>query len=148
MYESALDNAATPGTSEIYESSLDPKVKLIFKQTRFTEDDSGECWNAKRTFATLVSEISILHHPLLRYHQNIVNLEAISWEISRDQDAVWPILVLEKGDLGDLEYFLHSEKGRTLNFHDKLGICADIATAIQALHSYRRYARISIRSSS
>ena len=135
-YKSVLDSAAASGTSEIYQLSLKPELDLIFKRTRSTEDESGEGWNAKRTFAALVSEISILSHPLLRYHQNIVNLEAISWEIARDQDAVWPILVLEKGDLGDLEQFMVSEMGPTLDFDTKLGKCADIATAIHALHSY------------
>ena len=48
---------------------------------------------------------------------------------------VWPVLLLEKAQLGDLMSFMLSAEGRAMTMRERLEICSDIANAIIALHS-------------
>ncbi len=118
------------GTSVIWQSS-----DFAFKRMRFADTSGPDSEGQEKGFNALVSEISILSHPLIRYHQNIVKLEGISWEIHNKSHKVWPVLVLEKAQLGDLKSFMSSEQGRLTTMRDRLELCTDVASAIIALHS-------------
>ena len=61
-------------------------------------------------------------------------MKCISWEISEKGDGVWPVIVLDKAPLGDLNYFLNTEEGKNLIFEKRVDLCAGIASAIRALH--------------
>ena len=127
-----LESAGPSGTAKIYESRLDVNRDFVFKRTRITNSlyaDDVQTYNA------LVSEMSILCHPLLRQHPNIIKMKGIAWEITEKGDGVWPVIVLDKAQLGDLNYFLNTKLGKSLTFEKRLGLCADIASAIRALHS-------------
>ena len=144
-WEFALDSAAPSGTAKIYESSLDVNRNFVFKRTRIANPsygDSQDIGNENKTYNALVSEISILHHSLLCQHPFIVKMHGISWEISKSGDAVWPVIVLEKAQLGDLDYFMTTEAGRDLSIEKKVHFCTDIASAILALHRCSMFTRI------
>lgn len=129
-WDFALESAGPAGTAKIYESPLDVNRDFVFKRTRFTNTDA----NDSGTYNALVSEMSILCHPLLRQHPYIINLKGISWEITEKGDGVWPVIVLDKAPLGDLNYFLTTEEGKNLTFKKRSDLCAGIASAIRALH--------------
>lgn len=122
-------------TSKIWQSSLSRRVDFAFKRTKLAERSLVDSQDEERAFNALVSEISVLRHPSIQHHQNIVNLEGICWEIPPQSERVWPVLILEKSQLGDLESFMYSEEGRATTMHQRLGLCSDVANALIALHS-------------
>lgn len=122
-------------TSEIWQSSASRRVDFAFKRTKLAERPVVDDQDEERAFNALVSEISVLRHPLIQHHQNIVDLEGISWEISPQSGKFWPVLILEKAPLGDLESFMFSEEGRATTIDERLALCSDIANAIITLHS-------------
>ncbi|KAL9076518.1 MAG: hypothetical protein Q9161_000850 [Pseudevernia consocians] len=123
------------GTSEIWQSNYSKRTDFVFKRIKLADTFETDPQDQEKGFNALVSEISILSHPLIRHHQNIVKLEGISWEIHRKSHRVWPVLVLEKAQLGDLKSFMSSEQGRLTTMRDRLELCTDVASAIIALHS-------------
>lgn len=137
-WQASLGQIGKGGTSEIRQSTLDTEESLAFKciarlgQRVFSESDEQRAFNA------LVSEISILGHPLIRYHQNIVNIEGICWELPLASEKVWPVLILEKSQLGDLQSFICSEEGRMLSFEERLSLCTDVGSALSTMHQYRK----------
>ncbi|KAJ8104722.1 hypothetical protein ONZ43_g7714 [Nemania bipapillata] len=81
-----------------------------------------------------------LGHEDLRRHENIVQLIAITWEIENVKDwsskadiTVWPVMILEKAELGDLGHFLRG-KGVETDLLTRLRMCAGIASALAAVH--------------
>ncbi|KAJ3576582.1 hypothetical protein NPX13_g3648 [Xylaria arbuscula] len=91
-------------------------------------------------FREICSEIMALGHEDLHHHENIVQLIAISWEIENVRDwrfqadvVIWPVMILEKAELGDLGNFLRG-KGRETDFPTRLRMCAGIASALAAVH--------------
>ena len=131
-WQQARGRLGRGGTSEIWQSNYAKRTDFVFKRMKSAITDSVDLENS---FNALVSEITILSHPLIRHHQNIINLEGISWEIHSKSHKVWPVLVLEKAQLGDLKSFMNSEQGRTTTIRDRLELCTDIASATIALHS-------------
>ncbi|KAF6225272.1 hypothetical protein HO133_010469 [Letharia lupina] len=117
------------GTSEIWQANYSKRMDFVFKRMKFADTDEEKGFNA------LVSEISILSHPLIRHHQNIVKLEGIGWDIPQQSHKVWPVLILEKAQLGDLRSFMCSEQGRSTTMRERLELCTDVASAIIAMHS-------------
>ena len=134
-WEKGRGQVGLGATSEIWQSSASRRVDFAFKRTKLAERSPIDSQNEERAFNALVSEISVLRHPLIQHHQNIVNLEGICWEIPPQSERVWPVLILEKAQLGDLESFMLSEEGRATTMHERLGLCSDVANAIIALHS-------------
>lgn len=126
------------GTSEIRQSSLNLDTSLAFKCISRLDHHLLSEHEEESAFNLLVSEISILGHPLIRHHQNIVNLEGICWEPIPTSQKVWPVLILEKSQLGDLQSFMCSEQGRNISFEEKLDLCTDIGSALRTMHQLRK----------
>ena len=82
----------------------------------------------------------MLSHHLLREHPNIVELQGICWDVPAD-DEVWPVLVFEKTQFGDLYNFLRVPVGRDLSITERLKLCVDVGTAIIDMHSLGRIIR-------
>ena len=136
-WESALEGAAPGGTARLNVSSLDAQTHFVFKRTRIRNglgQSRHDGWDDAPTFDALVAEITVLRHPLLQHHQNIVNLEGIGWEVVTGGKPVWPVLILEKAEHRDLYSFMNSAQGSILSFEDKLDLCADVTSALNALH--------------
>jgi serine/threonine protein kinase len=129
-WQSARLPIGAGGTSRINEAIIDVQTSFAFK---CVSDDQKEEGIAK-SFQAFISEISILGHPLIQDHPNIVDLEGICWDITRDE--VWPVLVFEKSQFGDLYEFLASPPGRALNANERLKLCRSIASALIAMHSF------------
>ena len=133
-WEQGRGHAGEGGTSQIMQSNTDKGRDFAFKRMKVNKHDERHTKEREEAFNQLVAEISVLRHPAIQYHQNIVNLEGIGWEISPSGDVVWPVLILEKSQLGDLESFMMTERGQATTLQDRLELCADIASGLIALH--------------
>jgi hypothetical protein len=67
----------------------------------------------------------------------MVKLQGVSWDIL-SEGQVWPALVFEKTQHGDLRRFMYSPIGKGLLFSDMLKLCADITVAVMGMHSQRK----------
>ncbi|XWX01596.1 hypothetical protein V2A60_009624 [Cordyceps javanica] len=116
------------GTSFVHQILVNANTSFAFKT----------CYKQNKTeaqiFRALITEIAILSQPFVRDHANIVQLHAISWDISREDDKPWPVLVFEKSHLGDLYHFAR-HGGRDMTLEERLSFCADIGKAIVDMHS-------------
>ena len=86
---------------------------------------------------TLLNEIVVLGHESIQSHPNIVQLQGICWDVASDDegnDKIWPVLVFEKAQYGDLYNFATLPIGKELCFAERLKICMDIGTAIWDMH--------------
>lgn len=141
-WESGRGQIGLGATSKISQSSLSRRVDFAFKRTKLADKILIDRQDEERAFNALVSEISVVRHPSIEHHQNIVNLEGIGFELTPQSEKVWPVLILEKSQLGDLESFMLSVEGRSTTMHQRLGLCSDIANALIALHSNGMIPRI------
>ena len=82
-----------------------------------------------------MSEVLILSQPPIQSHPNIVCLEGITWEIKPWTEKAAPVLIFEKASW-DLQQFMNVREGIGMAVEDRLKICADIGSAIAALHAY------------
>ena len=71
----------------------------------------------------------------MQNHPNIVDLKGICWEIKPRTEKAVPVLVFEKASW-DLQQFMNVREGMDMVVEDRLKICADIGSAIMALHAY------------
>jgi hypothetical protein len=130
-WQPALSTLGEGGSGVISQSTFSTDLPLAFK--RFHEDsDSGD---SGKEFLPLISEVLILSQPPIQSHLNIVNLEGICWEIKRKTQKAVPVLVFEKA-AWDLQQFMNVREGMDMLIGDRLKICADIGSAIMALHAY------------
>jgi len=129
-WQPALDNAGEGRTAEIRDAMIDIQLNFAFKCLKRAQQDE------RRVFRELISELVVLGHDPVRTHPNIVRLEGICFDILHGTEQVWPVLVFEKSECGDLERFADSDVGRKLNLADTLKLCDDIGTAVKDLHAY------------
>ena len=117
------------GTSRINEALINLQTSFAFKCVSTRQKRK---FLKAKIFQTLISEIVVLGHPLLREHPNIVELQGICWDVPSDE--VWPALVFEKTQFGDLYNFLTLPVGRDLRTLERLKLCVDVGTAISDMH--------------
>jgi len=129
-WQPALDNVGEGGTAVIREAMIDLQSNFAFKCIKYAQQDE------RRVFRELISELVVLGHDPVRTHPNIVRLEGICFDTPPGSDQVWPVLVFEKTECGDLERFANSGAGRKLSLADRSKLCADIGTAVKDLHAY------------
>jgi hypothetical protein len=122
---------AVGGTSIINESLVNVQASLVFKCFKEVEKLQK---SEDSLFQTIISEIGVLGQRPIRGHPNIVQLQGICWDISTD-DKVWPALVFEKSQYGDLSSFLATPIGRELDISARLQLCMNIGNAILDMHS-------------
>ena len=101
---------------------------LAFKRFHHSEDSDSD-------ILPLISEVLILSQPPIQNHPNIVDLEGICWEIKPMTEKAVPVLVFEKASW-DLQQFMNAREGMNMVLEDRLKICADVGSAIAALHAY------------
>lgn len=134
-WQPALDRVGLGGTSEIRQSFIKLQTSFAFKRIKHSERTRlGD----SIIFQTLLSEVTVLSHPSIKDHPNIVKLLGICWDISQ-KGTVWPVLVSEKAQFGNLKEFSVSEAGKGMSLDKRLKICAGIATAIRDMHTCRKY---------
>ncbi|KAF3062494.1 hypothetical protein CFAM422_010669 [Trichoderma lentiforme] len=93
-------------------------------------------------FREICSEVMALGHPEIREHPNIVQLLAVSWELRKKKGwifghtlQVWPMMIFEKALHEDLGKFMTVGEGKDLDLAARVGICADLASALAVVHS-------------
>ena len=130
-WQTGLDTVGQGATAEIRQLYIDLQTSFAFKRFHWSH------WSESRNYQALMCEVSILSHPSVRSHPNVIRLEGVCWDISFDNEEVWPVLVFEKARHGDLRKFLRTNTDRHIKWDDRIKLCADIATAIMLLHSTR-----------
>jgi serine/threonine protein kinase len=85
-----------------------------------------------QTMNTMLAEMRVLNHPPLKEHPNLIQLLGYGWEYL--DFGFCPFIVLEFADLGTLDQFLVLRADK-LSAVDKLEICIDILSGLEALHS-------------
>ena len=107
--------------------------------------------NEENVYRALVSQASILRLAEIYNYPNIIHLIGVCWDIrasAQEKDhlenaikgpqlRVWPVLVVEKTDHGDLKCFVNAA-GKNLSFTGRLKLCIDIASGILCLHQNRK----------
>jgi len=81
-WQQALDLLGMGGTAEIRQSLINLQRSLVFKRNTLST------MSEESRYRTLISEVSILGHPAIRNHTNVVTLEGICWDISVDDEKV------------------------------------------------------------
>lgn len=137
-WQPALSEVGTGGTAEIRQSLIHLQMSFAFKVIKDAKriekiDETQRPSEVKSRFWALIREISVLGHPSVREHPNIISLLGICWDIL-PSGRVWPVLIFEKAALGDLWRFAASEEGKNMSNKTRLKLCADVATAIRDLH--------------
>ncbi len=133
-WQSALNRIGSGATAHIHQSEINPQTSFAFKRITLSTFGSDE----QSIFRALISEVLVLGHPVVRGHANIVKLMGVCWDIAGNDDGaytVWPVLVYEKAECGDLCQFMESETGKGLSFDQRLELCIDIGTALMVMHS-------------
>ena len=127
-WQSALSTLGVGGSGTISQSTFITDKPLAFKRFRQSEDSDGD-------FLPLMSEVLILSQPPIQNHPNIVDLEGICFEIKPKTEKAVPVLVFQRA-LWDLQQFMNEREGMDMVFEDRLKICADVGSAVMALHAY------------
>jgi hypothetical protein len=132
-WQPALAKVGNGGTAEIRQALVNLQMSFAFKRLIPTQFAKSE----DKIFQALIAEILVLGHPSIRSHPNIIRLEGICWDVDPEDEKVWPVLMFEKTQHGDLHTFMKRGVGVGLSFEDKLSLCADVAMAIMDMHSHR-----------
>lgn len=116
------------GTSQVLDQNFNLERHLAFKRPIIANSISGE-HEESRSLRVVMNEISVLGHPFVRSHPNIVRLQGIFWDITTQNNTVLPVLALEKADHGDLRSYAQSRISKL-----SPQILAGIACAIHDMH--------------
>jgi hypothetical protein len=133
-WQPALDSLGQGATAELRQALVNLQMSFAFKRLVSTGPAQLEM-DETENFRALIAEISILGHPSMRDHPNIIRLEGICWDLVSGSDKVWPVLVFEKSQHGDLQAFMGRAEGKRLTLGERLNICANIALAVMDMHS-------------
>ncbi|ETS85609.1 hypothetical protein PFICI_03634 [Pestalotiopsis fici W106-1] len=125
-------------TSRINQTLVNLKNAFAFKRIGDGDRRKAEA----EIYECLISELMILGHPEIRNHPNIVELQGICWDIAPKSSAgateatetVWPVLVFQKSQYGDMYNFAGLPVARELSINDRIKICRDIGNALAHLH--------------
>lgn len=138
------------GTSQIGQALMNLQTSLAFK--RVSDRDKLET-PKEEILRRCINEMTILWHPAVRSHPNVLELQGICWDVSpktqegaeatpppsSDDETVWPVLVFEKSHFEDLYHFARLPVGRELGMTDRLKICLQIGEAIAHMQSNSEY---------
>ena len=125
----ASDTVGHGGTAEILQAPVQLQ-SFAFKRVDPPTSNSSE----DTVFKALVSEISVLGHPSMKTHPNIIALHGICWDVL-PEGVVRPVLAFEKASMGNLKDFMRSDAGKSTNFADRFEICADISVGFRDMHA-------------
>ncbi|KAF1992836.1 kinase-like protein [Amniculicola lignicola CBS 123094] len=122
-------------TGKINEALMTLHTSLAFKcvSDRQKEDEA-----TTSIISAFIAELRMLCNESIRRHPNVAELQGVCWDIICDASGcnkVYPVLVFEKSQYGDLGHFVKLPLGRDLSFPDRLSLCRDIVTAVRDIHS-------------
>ncbi|KAL8678042.1 MAG: hypothetical protein Q9186_005573 [Xanthomendoza sp. 1 TL-2023] len=125
----ALGQVGEGGTSRINHAPANKIFSMAYKRVINGINQELE----SDIFRSLITEITILSLPGIREHPNIVQLHGICWDVL--DSNIWPVLVFQKSESGDLFNFLRSPAGKALDWSGRLTLCVEIARAVIDMHS-------------
>ncbi|KAH7136339.1 hypothetical protein EDB81DRAFT_858431 [Dactylonectria macrodidyma] len=125
------DHGLLGGTANIQQAPVDLQNTLACKRIH---RESFMASDAESALRLLMTEVTILGHPIIRQHKAIARLEGICWDFQGTE--VYPVLIFKKAVHGDLRRFMRTTAGRGISFDVRLRLCADIAAAIMTLHAF------------
>ena len=126
-------NIGKGGTAEISQSSINLETAFAFKRLAALDTARFEV-DKTAIFKALIAEIFVLGHESIRGHQNINKLAEICWDVEAESERVWPVLVFEKTQHGDLRTVMEHSAGMRLDLGSRLRLCAEVVTAVSDLH--------------
>ena len=133
----ALETLGEGLTGNVSQSPLNANISLAFKRLNgFLDRDSNrsDTEPSLSPFDAMLSEILVLSSPSIYDHPNVVNLEGLCWEIVKETEDVWPVMVFRKADSGNLPKFLSRPEALGLDSEDLISLCGEVAKGLQALH--------------
>ena len=133
-WQPALNIIGAGATARIHQAPVNIQTDLAFKRFLGSQQ-SFSAKEQRRLFRALIQEITILSQKSIRNHNNIINLAGLCWDVVPETGSIWPVLVFEKSRHGNLKTFMENGVGRRLKFHDRLKLCADLASAVLCLHT-------------
>jgi hypothetical protein len=122
-------------TGDIRESLANLQLTFAFKRIR------RDLVDEKEAYSLLTAEILVLGHPSIRSHPNVLHLQGVCWDVSADSTAL-PVLLFEKAKHGDLDKFACSGLGKAVSTENRLKLCAEVAYAIDTLHTCSLYRQL------
>jgi hypothetical protein len=129
-WQPGLDTFAEGGTAEIRQALVNVRLTFAFKHLKRPRSSTEEVRNLR----ALIAEISVLGHPVIQRHPNIATIAGVSWDVVAGGEKVWPVLVFEKTQHGDLSRFMTFGPGKELDIKDRLDLLFDVGFAIRTLH--------------
>lgn len=132
-WQPALQAFGLGGTAEIRQSLVNLQTSIAFKRVK---QPPGSVLDESSIFRALITEILVLMHPSVFKHPNIITFEGVGWDVSLEDERVWPVLMFEKSAYGDLDWFANHGAGEGLSLEKRLKLCRDVVTAIMDMHSY------------
>lgn len=133
-WQPTLGSIGLGGTAAVRQALVNADTSFAFKCVK--QLDLAE-WGETRVFKALTSEILVLGYASIRRHPNIITLEGVCLPVSLEGEKIWPVLVFEKTEFGDLSSFLKTPAGKMLTWKDRVKLCSDIASAVITIHSNR-----------
>ena len=124
-------------TGNVSQSPLDAQITFAFKRFNPSSANVPGCSDAawlSSGYDALFSEIIVLQFPTIRNHPNVAGLEGLCWEIRKDSEEVWPVMIFRKADLGSLDKFISLPVVDVLGVEHRMRIGGEIAKGLLALH--------------
>ena len=131
-WEPALQQIGSGGSARIQQSIINFNIDFAFKRLTLSGHSLPD---DEALYRALIAEISVLGHPSILTHPNVLRLEGLCWDIDHNKKTVYPALVFEKALYGDLDRFKGSQLGQEMTIADKMLLCAHIANAFVSMHS-------------
>lgn len=136
-WQEGLGLVGRGGTAHIGQTHINHEVDFAFKRASQLQQFSQE-ENAARIYEVFITEILMLTDPGIRGHSNIAKLIGYCWEVT-EGNAIYPVIVLEKAKGQNLRQWLESFISSHMSFGDRLEMCIDIASALEAMHHNREF---------
>jgi serine/threonine protein kinase len=114
-------------------------MAFAFKRFRpdVTDPRLSEAQFRDQQYSAIINEMKILSHPPIKRHDNITMLIGVGFELFPETGQVWPVLIFSKFNRGDLASFILLNED--LSAETRLGICGQVANAVQGLHSCSQF---------
>lgn len=113
-----------------------PRSRSSTVQGEFNSREANEKYEKEaKVWRAILAEILVSRHPALRDHPNILSVQGVCWEIDKESQRVWPVLIFPKSEFGDLRSFIGSDDGQRATVEERINLCRDVAQALFLLHA-------------
>lgn len=139
----ALGTIGTGGEARVNQSLMNRSTDLAFRRVKLDAHSREEQIHMYRS---LIFQLDILCGVGTKVHPNIIDMIAVSWEISPGIPAqcqgsstpgdsqILPVLIFERARHGNLYRFMTEGAGKSFGSVAKIKLCLDIISGIENLH--------------